>query len=153
MNTTSKVCAKWLPIDELNDLSKYHFNKTEDIIYSSSNGGINVKFVMKFLAYTRKKKTGNFKTHGELRKYKDAILWGAKVQNELLPSSFYTQIERYLNSFKKEVAVARRDGIVEDKAADPITVPLYHLFLKWALEENNSLVWFWTVAQWSCIAR
>ena len=65
--------VRQVPIDELNDLSKYHFNKTEDIIYSSSNGGINVKFVMKFLAYTRKKKTGNFKTHGELWKYKDAI--------------------------------------------------------------------------------
>ena len=38
-------------------------------------------------------------------------------------------------------------------AADPITISLYHSLLKWALQINNSFVWFWTVAQWSCIAR
>ena len=119
-----------VPQDELIDVSKYHYGKTEDIIYSSTEGGINGKAVIRFLAHTRKKKGGNLKTHGELRKFKDAILWGAKMQDELLPSSFYTQVERYLNSFKKEVAVARRDGMVEDKAADPITIPLYHSFLE-----------------------
>ena len=59
-NEYYKQGVRQIPADEVNDASKYHYNKTEDIIYSSQNGGINVRFVIKFLADTRKKKTGNF---------------------------------------------------------------------------------------------
>ena len=49
--------------------------------------------------------------------------------------------------------LAKGHGLVDEKATDPITLPLYHLLLKWSLEANNTTVWVWTLLQWNCIAR
>ena len=57
--------------------TKYHFGKTEDLIYT----GLNVKFFIFFLSSsTQKLPNGKLKSHDDLRsKYPDAIGWGAKM--------------------------------------------------------------------------
>ena len=37
----------------------------------------------------------------DIRKYKDAIMWGAGVADEKLPTSFYDASNKYLESCKK----------------------------------------------------
>ncbi|CAB9498884.1 unknown protein (Partial), partial [Seminavis robusta] len=120
-----------------------------DLIYA----GLNVQYVLRFLFEQKKKQNGNLKTHGELRKYKDAILWGAKVAKQRLPRSFYEEMDTFLQSYKKEFAQAKKQGSVDEQEADPITFSLYSLILDWAVESNNVFVWFWTLSQWNFMAR
>lgn len=87
-----------------NDRTKYFFNKTEDIVYE----GMNVKYVIGFLASTDKRGDGKLKSFDDLRKYRDAVLWGAKISGALLPSTFYTETEQYLAAYKKKVAIEKK---------------------------------------------
>ena len=48
---------------------------------------------------------------------------------------------------------AKKDGIVEDRGADPISVDLFKLILEWSIMRNNCFMWFWTLCQWNCMAR
>ena len=88
-----------------------------------------------------------------MRKYKDAIMWGANVSGERLPISFYEEFDKFLGSYKKIFIKAKKDGDVDEREADPIPVSLYQMILRWSIEENNMFCWFWSLAQWNCMAR
>ena len=115
------------------DVAKYFFEgkfKT-DLIYE----GINTNFVMLFLANNKSyksKKTGKvvLKTWDEMRKYRDAIQWGAMIGRQLLPITFYTEFESFLSGYKKEYANAAAEGRVDESSADPISFHLYPLLLR-----------------------
>jgi len=100
-----------------------------------------------------KKENGKVKSLQDIRKYKDAILWGAKVAQQRLPTSFYKEIDGHIASYKKVYIKAKKVGDVDEKEADPIPLTLYQSILKWAVEANNIFVWFWTLSQWNCMAR
>ena len=102
---------------------------------------------------TMKKANGKVKSLQDVRKYKDAILWGAKVAGQRLTTSFYEEIDAHIASYKKLYIKAKKEGDVDEKEADPIPLSLYQSMLKWAIEANNVFVWFWTLAQWNCMAR
>ena len=137
--------------DEGCDPTKFFYNSLyqRDLIYK----GLNVKFVVGFLMANEKKENGKLKSFTDIRKYKDAILWGSSIANVPLPRSFYREIEVYLTAFKKKVVSARKKGEVDDTGADPIPEQLYELLLQWAIEEGNMMVWFWTQTQWNFMAR
>ena len=61
--------------------------------------------------------------------------------------------DTFLGGYKKEFKAKKKDGLVDEKAADPISFTLDKLLLKLALEGNNVMVWFWTVVQWNFMAR
>jgi hypothetical protein len=135
---------------ELQDESKFHFNRYKyDLVYK----GLNVKYVLHFLMSTKTKTNGKIKGHQDVRKYKDAIMWGANVAGERLPVSFYKEMDMYLASYKKLFIKAKKEGEVDEKEADPIPVSLYQMILRWSIEENNIFCWFWSLAQWNCIGR
>jgi hypothetical protein len=124
--------------EDRNDPSKYFFDgdfKT-DLKYE----GMNVQFVIHFFAKRKKKTGGKLRSWDDMRKFKDAILWGAKMANELLPISFFSENEKFLGGYKKEHRVAKSEGNVDESAADPISMDLFVLLLTWALEANNVLV-------------
>jgi hypothetical protein len=77
------------------------------------------------------------KSHDDMRKYKDAIMWGAKVAGQQLPTSFYTKMNKFLQAYKNEVAQGKKRGMVEDVSSDPINTTLYGLLMLWAIESNN----------------
>lgn len=137
--------------DELSDRGRFFTEKTkEDIVYE----GIRVKPFVAFLSANNKRaKDGKFKSFEDLRKYRDAIQWGAKMAKQLLPSDFYRETEQYLRSYKRMLATERRKGNVEENATDPIPVPVYRLLLRRSIETNNMFAWLWTLLQWNCMAR
>ena len=89
----------------------------------------------------------------DTRKYKNVILWGAKVIDIKLPTSFYEDINNYLKSYQKLSVQTWKDGNMVEKAADPILFSLYKCTLKWSIERNNIFIWFWTIVQWNYIAQ
>jgi len=137
--------------EEGTDETKYFYDwwYKQDIIYS----GINDRFLLHFLVSTKKKEDGKYKSFEDMRKYKDAIMWGAKVQGERLPSSFYETFDMFLAAYKKEFRKGKIAGLVDETSSDPIPHSVYQCLLNWAVAENNVFVWFWTLAQWNFMAR
>ena len=146
------IATKVVSEPDLSDPSKYYFNYYKrDLIYT----GFNVKFLIAFLLKTKYKQgaTGKIKQFGDIRKYKDAILWGSSIAQSPLPTEFYTGIDQYLKSYKKEAVVAKKNGLVDEHGADPIPTSLYRLICQWSIQNNNIFMWFWTLYQWNTMAR
>jgi hypothetical protein len=135
--------------EEKGDRSKYYFDRTEDLIYS----GFNVKFFLFFLASEEVNKDGKLVGYDQLRKFRDAVLWGSKIAGQLLPSDFFTKSETYLIAFRRKFAQAKKVGNVEEQATDPIPIPVYRFLLRRSIETNNIFAWTWTLLQWNCMAR
>ena len=127
----------------------YYFNYKYDLKYE----GLNHQYFLHFLLSTKKKADGKFKSIQDLRKYKDAVQWGADTLNVQLPTSFYMAWDKFHKAYKKEFAGAKKEGMVDEQGADPIPYELYVLILGWAIKENNIFVWFWTICQWNFMAR
>ena len=136
--------------EDLANVTKFYFGRYKtDLIYQ----GINVEYVLHFLISVERRKDGKLKSFQDIRKYRDAILWGAKVSHQRLPTQFFEQIDSYLAAYKKKIIKGKKTGEVDEHGADPISVPLYERLLQWAIESNNVFVWFWTICQWNFMAR
>ena len=149
-----EVGTRVLPVVEKEDRVKFHHTNDRDIIYT----GLNVSLVMAFLSF---KKTKTVKADGtkimsstsDIKKYNDAIKWGAKRAGQSLPSSYYTQIESFILSYKKEHQQAQKEGRTDDQEADPITSTLFRMICFWAVEEGNIFVWVFSLAMWHLMSR
>jgi hypothetical protein len=62
-------------------------------------------------------------------------------------------MNKYVHSFRKEHANAKKNGETEEKEADPLVWALYRLICQWAINEGNMLLWTWTTLQWACMSR
>jgi hypothetical protein len=126
---------------------------TEDLHYQ----GLNFKFVAKFLntkkTLTKGRNKGMYRSYDDMRKYRDAIKNGATIRNELLSNRFCKALDRFLAAYQREYVGEKKQGNAESKDADPITFELYLLLLKWAAEDGNTFVFFWTQLQWNCMSR
>ena len=61
---------------DLNDESKFYYKRYKyDFVYS----GMNVKYLLLYMMSNNKKTTGKVKSNQDMRKYKDAVLWGARI--------------------------------------------------------------------------
>ena len=142
---------------EMNDPSLYFYNHYEyDLVYS----GFNVMYLLKFLVAQKKKKASDSNTNNQaiqsyddIRKYRDAVHWGARVRNESLCDDFWLKMETFLSSYKRETRQAKKNGNLLEKEADPISLELYHSLLGWAVDDSNTFAMFWSQCQWNCIAR
>lgn len=145
------VGVREVPEEEGKDETKYFYDwrYKQDLIYS----GLNDQFILHFLVSTKKKEDGKFKSFEDMRKYKDAIMWGAKIQGERLPSNFYETFDNFLSAYKKEFRIGKKAGLADETSSDPIPQSVYRCLLNWAVAENNVFVWFWTLAQWNFMAR
>jgi hypothetical protein len=139
---------------DLNDPSQHFHNNTEDLVYN----GINVDIVLAFLAaqkvLTSKRQNGKFRTHGDMQKFGNAIQFGAREANQVLPESYYTKVVYdFFPAYKKETVQKKIAGEMDSKDSDPITFPLYRLICQWALRTGNVFLWVFTVLQWNCMGR
>ena len=135
---------------EMTNPTLFYYNRyKKDFIYT----GLNVKYIIDFLMATKLKENGKLKSFNDIRKYKDAILWGSRIAKQPLPSSFYREIEQYLRGYKIFLKDARKTGLVDEESADPISMSLYYLILNWSMTSNNIFAWFWSLTQWTCMAR
>jgi hypothetical protein len=136
--------------DECNDMKKFYFGRYRtDLVYA----GMNVDYVLHFLMQNVTKADGKLKSFQDIRKYRDAILWGSKVAEQRMPQTFFEQTDIYLEAYKKKFVSEKKLGNVDEYATDPIPMPVYQLLLKWSIETNNVFSWFWTLSQWSFMAR
>jgi hypothetical protein len=120
-----------------------------DLIYE----GMNVGMIKAFLAFKKRKENGKCSSHVQLRKYNDAILWAAKTSHERLPLSYCKEMDKFLVAFKKETTMAKKDGMLDEQEADPITWMLFQKILQRALERKNIYLWVFSILQWNCMAR
>ena len=140
-----------VPIEDQTNITLYYFNGSfkKDIVYS----GLNVKMFLKFLIQKKDIGDGKIISFNDIRKYKDAVIWGSKVVKTPLPTTFYQEAEAYLKGYKKLVVKKQKEGMIAEEEADPITHTLFKLLLNWAIKSNNIFVWFWSIVQWNCMAR
>ena len=146
-----RVGVRQLTAAEIDADHLYYYGKTEDLKYD----GLNVNYFLYFLANYEEKDGGVLKGPDEMRKYRDAILWGSKTAKKALPSDFYKDADTYLAAYRKKIAGMKKEGgnVVDKRATDPIRFPVYCLLLRRAVEANNVFAWCWTLLQWNCMAR
>ena len=140
---------KELTDEDKSDPTKFHHDNTHDLVYSS----MNVEMIKAFLGFKKRKSTGQTTSFSHVRKYKDAILWGAEQAGEFLSSTFYREIEIFLKSYKKETRKAKSEGKLDENEADPIPFSLFRLLMVWAIDRCNIFLWVFSVLQWHFMAR
>jgi hypothetical protein len=140
--------------EEKEDQVMFHHTNDRDIIYT----GLNVSLVLAFLSHKKNKSvrpdgTIIMSSNSDIKKYNDAIKWGAKRAGQALPSSFYAQMESFILSYKKEHQQAQKEGRTDEQEADPITSTLFRMICFWAVEEGNVFVWVFSLAMWHLMSR
>ena len=139
---------------EMKDTVKFHHNNKRDLKYS----GMNVAIIKAYLSEKKKKKvaadgTVTLSSVSDIKKYDDAIKWGCLRAGEQLPSSYYQEMHEFIQAYKKEHKVAKKEGRTDEQEADPITSTLFMLILLWAIEEGNIFVWVFSHCMWHLMSR
>ena len=143
------IGVRELTDDDKQNQDQFHYKNTHDLVYT----GLNVDMVKAFLADRKVKANGKTSSHSQLRKYNDAILHGAKEAKIRLPLKYYEGIDPFLKAFKKETVQAKKNGMLDEREADPIPWSLFLSMCMWALKEGNIFVWVYSMLQWNCMAR
>ncbi len=96
---------------------KFYHYCDRDLVYE----GLRVDMVLAYMAGTKHKEGQTIYPYLHMHKVHDAILFGARTVEQLLSISYYSEMDSFLNSFKKETADTRSRGNVDEKSADPIS--------------------------------
>ena len=137
-----QIGVRKVPAEEYNNEMNYYFPKSakttdEDIVYE----GLNEEYVMHFFVHAKLKIDGKLCSETNLRKFKDAIVWGSTMAKQRLPILFYEEVDSFLKGYKKEFTQEKK-GNVEDTSSDPITIALYQMILKW--RRITTILWYGT---------
>ena len=138
-----EVGTRLLSESEKQDRAAFHHTNDRDIIYQ----GIDVTLVKAFLVVKKKKRqrddgTVIFTSVSDLKKYDDAIKWGsARAGQPPLPSSYYRQMEAFIQAYKKEHKSAQKERRIDEQEADPITASLFCHICSWAVAAGNVFLW------------
>ena len=140
--------------DEEKEDRERFYQSSHDLLY----GSLDPLVVKAFISANKVREikedgTEVFYGFDHLRKYKDAVLFGAKRSRTTLSSQFYAEINPFIESLKKENQSKRKLGQLTEKEADPISFPLYRQICESALQKGDIFLWCFTVMQWNCIAR
>ena len=140
--------------EEKKDIVKFHHTNTHDLVYA----GLNVKVIKAYLSEKKKKKvatdgTVTLSSVSDIKKYDDAIKWGSLRAGQPLPSDYYREMREFIEAYKKEHKVAKKEGRTDEQEADPITSTLFMLILQWAVEEGNIFVWAFSLCMWNLMSR
>ena len=93
-----------VPTAEYEEETNYFFpsNKKEfklDLIYAN----VDSDWYKYFLADAQRLPNGRLASDTHIRKYRDAVMWGAKISKQCLPPSFRMEIEAFHKGYKKKV--------------------------------------------------
>ena len=131
------------------DRRDYH-KQMHDLRYEC----LNVKMIKAFISAHKYKPNSDIQYgYVHMRKYHNAIQFGAKRAGVALPQEYCFQMQHFLSSLKREKTNAKKEGKVEEKEADPITFSLYVNICQYAIEVGDLFLWAYTVCQWNCMAR
>ena len=138
--------------DEKIDTTK-HFHKQ---IFDFKYDHLDPDIIRAFFSTTRKEQedgSGKTRSFSHVRKFYDAILFGAREQGTVLSQEFHQEIELYLKSFKKETVKAKRLGDTEEKDSDPMPLALYVSICTWFVLDSQIFSWCYMILMWNCMAR
>jgi hypothetical protein len=135
---------------ERNDASKHYYDQREDFRYDLLDSSI----IRSYLSETRKNSsTGKTRSFSHVRKFYDALLFGAREQGVAFPSTFHVDLEKFLKSFKKEGVKARRAGEQDEHDSDPMSFPLYTQICTWFVQSGDTESWTFLILLWNCMGR
>jgi hypothetical protein len=81
----------------------HFFGRDRDFVYT----GLNVEVIKAFMSVHKTKANGKHCSQVNIRKYHDAIQWGAEEVRQVLPLSYFVEMDAFLDSSKKEVVMHR----------------------------------------------
>ena len=138
------------------DRVNYHKSK-QDFVFSKYPTELTKLFLSDptQMYIKRNSPTDPLKQHSfdHLRKYHDVILFGANRVRQRLPAGYGQEMKAFLDSLKKRNVKAKKEGLVEEKQADPIGLPLYKLICRWSIQTDDMFFWASTLLLWNCMTR
>jgi hypothetical protein len=140
--------------EDKKDTVAFHNTNDRDLVYA----GLNVAMVKSFLSVKKKKRVSTsgdtiLSSVSDIKKYDDAIKWGSQRANQPLPSTYYREMNVYIQAYKKEHRNALKNGLVDEQESDPVTGTLFGLICQWAIEAGNVFVWVFSLAMWNLMSR
>ena len=99
----SNRCRKITDEEKKEPDNFYSETATHDFIYED----FEAIYLKSFLGTIQTKEYGMSACHSHIRKFKDAILWGAKRTGSVLPGLFHQEMDIYLQSYQKKIAEIR----------------------------------------------
>ena len=88
-----------------------------------------------------------------LRKYKDALLFGASRKKQRLDQAFLDDMATWFKTYKKYTAKKRAEGKLDENKAAELPIELYRWFCAHFLKTGNIWMLTWIVMQWNCCCR
>ena len=114
--------------EERDNAASYYWPDDEhDFKYA----GLNPQYIKAFLADMKVKPNGRIYGYSHMSKFYDAIKWGCGRTKSHLSTSFYTELDKYMASYKKDYTTEKKKGNVDENEADAISSPLFQLLMKW----------------------
>ena len=148
----AKIATRTVTEEELNDATKHYHKQRTDFVYHK----LSYKFVLAFLSVVRKENadgTGKTRSFVHVRKFNDAILFGAREQSVKLDDQYKLHMKKYLGSFRKESKVATGTGQSDLEQSDPMSFDLYTALCTWYVDEGDVFNWAYQVLLWNCMGR
>ena len=145
------TCA--LTEEQKSDKLNYH-NSERDFVYEI----LPAMLVQAYISTHKNKPTSTIQKpehygYDTLRKYADAVLYGATRSKKLLSVEYKQSMKVFLDSLEKECVAAKKRGEVVNEEADPIRFPLYRLICDYAIHIGDAFLWAYTTLLWNCMAR
>ena len=140
----AKIATRTVTEEELNDATKHYHKQRTDFVYHK----LSYKFVLAFLSVVRKENadgTGKTRSFVHVRKFNDAILFGAREQSVKLDDQYKLHMKKYLGSFRKESKVATGTGQSDLEQSDPMSFDLYTALCTWYVDEGDVFNWAYQV--------
>jgi hypothetical protein len=134
---------------ELGDPKKHFYKNTHDFIYDLLDPTV----IRAFLTSVQTHPDGKSVSFTHIRKFHDAILFGAVEQGTVLSPTYYITVENFLKSFKKQNVQAKREGLTDEKDADPMPFALYVRCAQWAIQAGDIFCWTFLIISWHCLGR
>ena len=117
-------CVVELTEEQRADPDRKYYGATHDFLYDKINPAILKAFLSGEKKYKDDSRTTQY-SHVHICKYHDAILFGSKKADAVLPQQYHTQMKSYLKSVRKEKQQAKAKGELDEEDADPINFALY----------------------------
>ena len=145
----SATMVRRLNIVDYGNSEKNFFTSTHDIEYASLSADI----VLAFMGTKKNKGDGKIMSHVHIRKYHDALMFGAKEARVGFSEQYYMTVDGFLDNYRKEYADAKKHGNVDEEEADPISFNLFEMVCFWFLCSGNIFAWFFMMCCWNFMAR
>ena len=131
------------------DVNRFYHNNEQDFKYNLLKYNVMEAFVVAH----KIKNNGKYVSYSHLRKFYDALLFGADQSGKYLRNDFTENMDSLFDCLKKESINALKQGNLDSEDATAINLSLYRKICVWAVENNNIFVWTYTVMLWNCMAR